>query len=31
MRLTHCMTWNMAKNSEKLEIYIVGPGLWQEN
>ena len=22
---------DMAKNSEKLEIYIVGPGLWQEN
>ena len=33
MRNTHCRTWNMVRNSEKvekLEIHTLGPGVWQE-
>ena len=31
MRHKHCMTWNIARNTEKREkreIYTVGPELW---
>ena len=34
MRHNYCLTWNMARNSEKrekLEIHTVGTGIWQEN
>ena len=34
MRHKHCMTWNMARNTEKREkseIYTLGPGIWREN
>jgi len=34
MRNSHGRIWNMDENSEKrkkLEILIVGPGLWREN
>ena len=33
MRNIHCRTWNMVRNSEKvekLEIHTLGPGVWQE-
>ena len=33
MRHKHCRTWNMARNTEKLEMlkmHTVGPGLWRE-
>jgi hypothetical protein len=34
MRHKHCMTWNMARNTEKREkreMPTLGPGLWQYN
>ena len=34
MRNKHCLTWNMARNTQKrgkLEMNIVGPGLWRKN
>ena len=30
----HCMTWNMARNNEKVgkrEMQTVGLGIWREN
>ena len=33
MRNTHCVKWNMARNSEnreEREIHILEPGLWRE-
>ena len=33
MRHTHCRTWNIARNTEKLaksEKNTVGPGIWQK-
>ena len=34
MRHKHCLTWNMARNTEKgekCEVFIVGPGIWRKN
>ena len=34
MRQKHCLTWNMARNTEnggKCELCTVGPGVWLEN
>ena len=33
MRNKHCMTWNMARNTEKrekCETHSVGPEIWRE-
>ena len=34
MTYKHCMTWNMARNTqnrEKGEMHTVGPGIWRES